>query len=183
MVDVVEEYLIEQKADDTFICFGDELLVDSSASVERCVVCYRCPLSPRYVSVHCRKHIVCVECGDRLKTCPLCRRRVQALYRHLEARRINNNVKLRCPFHVLGCMVECDVETWKTHIRECPFEGEAWLSHLRQRWAKGEKGTFSFFLGFLQKGYRRLKLRTFGTLGPSEGIRQNDDFTTNSTEL
>lgn len=87
MVDVIEEYLIEQKADDTFICFGDELLVDSSASVERCVVCYRCPLSPRYVSVHCRKHIVCVECGDRLKTCPLCRRRVQALYRHLEARR------------------------------------------------------------------------------------------------
>lgn len=156
-----QEYFLDSKlADETVVCFGDELLVDPSANVERCVICYRVPLSPRYVASPCKKHIVCVECGDRLKTCPLCRRRVQALFRNLDMRRQNNSVKLRCPFNEFGCKVVCEVKEWKLHLRECPYESDAWRAFFRQRWANGQQRTVGSCLAYLAKGCRRIRLRT-----------------------
>ncbi|OQR78823.1 hypothetical protein BIW11_06154 [Tropilaelaps mercedesae] len=179
---MMQEYLFDSVDDDTFVCFGDDLLVDASAAVERCVICYRIPLSPRYVASPCRTHIVCVECGDRLKTCPLCRRRVQALYRNLDMRKLNNSVELRCPFNELGCKVVCEVKRWKSHIRECPYEADAWKAYFRQRWANGEPRTVSSCLAFLAKGYRRIKLRTRLALGGQhESLHTQPDPNENAT--
>lgn len=81
------EYYFECSQDETLLCLGDELLTDPEAQVERCVICYRIPLSPRFVSLHCRQHIVCPECGSKVTNCPMCRRSAQALYRNLEIRK------------------------------------------------------------------------------------------------
>lgn len=73
--------------------------------------------------------------------------------------RVNNSVKLLCPFHQFGCTEVCAVEEWKVHIRECPFEGAAWKSYLRVSWGVAEDTVSSCF-SFIVKNCRRMKLKT-----------------------
>ncbi|XP_003742392.1 E3 ubiquitin-protein ligase SIAH1B [Galendromus occidentalis] len=153
------EYYFEGTQDETLLCLGDELLADPDAKVERCVICYRIPLSPRFVSLDCHQHIVCPECGAKVTNCPMCRRSAQALFRNLEVRKANNNVKLLCPFHQFGCAEICGVEEWKIHIRECPFEGAAWKAYLKVGLGVAEDTVSSCF-SFLVKNCRRMKLKT-----------------------